>query len=58
MQIITLVQGITNLVEQFIRIILKILASIYKIELNFFFENMRIKRPKTTFNNKKLALEI
>lgn len=58
MQMITLVQGTINLVAQFVKIILQILTSHLRDWTKLFLDHKRVKRPKTTYNNEKLALRI
>lgn len=52
MQMTTLAQGATNLVAQFVRIILKILVPYLRKP---FLDNVGVKEPKTTYNNVELA---
>ena len=55
MQMTTLAQGATNLVTQFVRIVLKILAPHLHDQAKPFLDDVGIKGPKTTYNNKELA---
>lgn len=48
----------TNSVAQFIQIILKILASHLQDWAKPFLDNVKVKGPKTKYNNEKVALEI
>ncbi len=52
----TLARGVTYLVAQFVRIVLKIFTSNLPDRIKFFLDDVRVKKPKTTYNNKKLAL--
>ncbi len=58
MQMITLAQGATNLVAQFVKIVLKILAPHLRNQAKLFLNDVRVKRPKTTYKNEELTLEI
>lgn len=53
-----LAQGATNLVAQFVRIVLKILAPHLHDRAKPFLDDVAVKRPKTTYNNKEVALSI
>lgn len=55
MRIITLAQSATNLVAQFIKIVLKILAPYLRDGAKLFLDDIRVKRPKTIYNNKELT---
>lgn len=57
-QIIILAQDITNLVVQFIKIILKILVSHLCDWVKSYLDDIRVKRSITMYNNKELALRI
>ncbi len=54
----TLAPGATNSVAQFVRIVLKILASHPLDQAKRFLDDVEVKRPKTKYNNEELALEI
>lgn len=58
MRMKSLIQGATNLVVQFVRIILKILAPHLHDQAKPFLDDIGVIRPKTTYNNKGLAPEI
>ena len=58
MQMTTLAQSATNSVAQFVRIILKILAPYLRNRAKPFLDDMAIKGPKTTYNNKEVAPSI
>lgn len=58
MQMITLAQGATNLVAQFVRIILKILAPHLHNRTKLFLDNEIVKRAKIMYNNEKVAPNI
>ena len=53
-----LASGATNSVAQFDRIVLKILAPHLHNRTLPFLDDIRVKDPKTTYNNKELAPEI
>lgn len=53
-QITTLAQGATNLSAQFLEIVLKILVLHLYNWAKLFLDNIRVKEPKTIYNNKKL----
>lgn len=55
MQITILVQGATNLIAQFVRIVLKILVPYLHNWAKLFLDDVKIKGPKIIYNNKKLA---
>ena len=55
MRMTTLAQDATNSVAQFVRIVLKILASHLRDRAKPFLDYMGVKRPKTTYNNEELA---
>lgn len=55
-QIITLAQDTINSVAQFIRILLKILSSHLRNGTPLFLDDIRVKDPKTIYNNKELSL--
>lgn len=55
MQMTTLAQGATNLVAQFVRIVLKILAPHLRDRAKPFLDDVGVKGPKTMYNNEKLA---
>ena len=55
MRMITLAQGATNSVAQFIRIVLKILVPHLQDRAKSFLDDVGVKGPKTTYNNEKLA---
>lgn len=54
----TLLQGVTNSVSQFIRIIHKILASYLQNQVKPHLDDIGIKGLKTKYNNEELALGI
>lgn len=58
MRITTLAQGAINLIAQFVRIVFKILTSYLRNQAKLFLNNVKIKKPKITYNNKKLAPRI
>ncbi len=58
MRMITLAQGATNWVAQFVRIVLKILAPHLRSHAKLFLDDVGLKGPKTTYNNEELASEI
>ena len=58
MQMTTLPQGITNSIVQFVQIVIQILALYLQDQAYFFLDNIRVKWPKTKYNNKEIALEI
>lgn len=58
MQITILVQGATNLIAQFVRIVLKILVPYLHNWAKLFLDDVKIKGPKIIYNNKKLAPRI
>ena len=53
-----LAQNTTNLVTQFVRIVLKILAPNLRDWAKPFLDDIGVKRLKTMYNNKELAFEI
>ncbi len=55
MRMTTLTQSATNSVAQFVRIVLKILAPHLRDQTKLFLDDVGVKRPKTTYNNKELA---
>ena len=55
MQMTTLAQGATNLVAQFVKIVLNILVPHLRDRAKPFLDNVGIKGPKTTYNNEELA---
>lgn len=55
---ITLAQGTTNLIAQFVRIVLKILVLHLHNQAKPFLDDIVIKKPKITYNNKKVTLDI
>lgn len=55
MQMTTLAQDTTNLVAQFVRIVLKILAPYLRNQAKLFLDNMAVKGLKITYNNEKVA---
>ena len=55
MQMTTLAQVTTNLVAQFVKIVLKIWAPHLQDQTKPFLDIVGIKEPKTTYNNKELA---
>lgn len=58
MQITTLAQGITNLINQFVKIVLKILALNLYNQTKLFLKDVGIKGVKTIYNNEELAFAI
>ena len=58
MRMTMLAQGATNLVIQFIKIVLKILALHLRDRAKPFLNDVGVKRPKTIYNNEELALGI
>lgn len=46
------------MIVQFVRIILKILASYLHDQTKLFLDNLRVKGPKITYNNEKLVFKI
>ena len=54
----TLSQSATNLVAQFVKIVLKILAPLLQDQAELFLDNVKIKEPKTKYNNEELASKI
>lgn len=54
-QMITLAQATTNLVIQFMRIVLKILVLCLQNQAKLFLDDMEIKGPKIICNNKELV---
>ncbi len=54
----TLAQGVTNSVAQFVRILLKILVLHSFDQAKRFLNDVGVKKPKTKYNNKELALGI
>ena len=58
MQMTILSQSVTNLVAQFVRIVLKILGLYLYDQVKVFLDDMVIKRPKTTYNNENMATDI
>ena len=57
-QMTTLAQGVTNSVAQFVRIVLKILVPHPFDQAKRFLDDVGVKKPKTKYNNKELALGI
>lgn len=55
MEMTTLAQGATNLVAQFVRIVLKILAPHLRNQPKPFLDNVGVKEPKTIYNNEEMA---
>ena len=55
MRMTTLAQSANNSVALFVRIVLKILAPHLRDRAKHFLDDVRIKGPKTTYNNKELA---
>ena len=51
----TLLQGINNSVAQFVQIVFKILASHLQDQAKPFLDDVRVKGPKTKYNNKEVA---
>ena len=51
----SLLQGATNSVAQFVRIVLKVLADHLRDRAELFLDDVGIKGPKTTYNNEELA---
>lgn len=58
MQITTFPQDATNLVAQFVRIAVKILAPYLWDQTKLFLNDIGVKKLKTKYNNKELALGI
>ncbi len=58
MRMTTLAQDATYLVAQFVRIVLKILKPHLRDRAKLFLDDVRVKEPKTTYNNEELASEI
>lgn len=54
----TLAQSTTNLVVQFVKIVLKILALYLRNRALPFLDDIKVKDPKIMYNNKKPALKI
>lgn len=54
----TLAQGAMNSVAQFVMILLKILILHLCDRVKFFPNDVKIKRPKTTYNIKRFVFEI
>lgn len=46
------------MIISFVKIIVKILVPHLQDQVKFFLKNIELKRPKTIYDNKKLALEI
>lgn len=57
-RIITLFQRVTNSVTKFIRIVLKVLGDYLHDWAKPFWDNISIKKPKTTYNNQDLVYRI
>ena len=57
-QMTTLAQSATNLVAQVVKIMFKILAPHLCNQAKSFLDDKRIKKPKTTYNNKELTPKI
>ena len=55
MRMTTLAQGAANLVAQFVRIVFKILVPYLRDQAKPFLDDIRVKRPKTTYHNEELA---
>lgn len=58
MQITILVQGAINLIAQFVRIVFKILVPYLHDWAKLFLDDIKMKEPKTTYNNEELASRI
>jgi hypothetical protein len=54
----TILQKVTNLIAQFVRIITKILKKHIPHVYLSFMDDINIKRPKTTYNNEKIVFGI
>ncbi len=49
----TPLQGVTNLVTQFVRVIIRILDKLFLIITMPFLDDIRVKGPYTTYNDKE-----
>lgn len=54
----TLAQGISNLVAQFVRMVLKILALHLQNRAKPSLDNVAVKEPKTIYNYEEMAMGI